>query len=196
MSVNHMCRIVSSCVAASLMLAACSGPEAPEETNAAVTEAANAMNAAEAVANNAAALDNKAEPATNASEPDAAKTPVAAAAQPIVEAKAPTPEPPPVAKVAQPAQFATCLTCHSVERGAPGKIGPNLFGVVGSKAGSKADYAYSDAMKGSGIMWTPAELNAFLLAPQTKIPGTKMTMKGPADETIRQTMIDYLATLK
>lgn len=196
MPVNQMCRTLSSCVAASLMLAACSSPEAPEETNAAVTEATNAMNAAQAGPDNAATAANKAEPASNVSEPDAPKTPVAAAAQPTVEAKAVTPEQPPVAKVAQPAQFATCLACHSVERGAPGKIGPNLFGIVGSKAGSKADYTYSDAMKGSGITWTPAELSAFLLAPQTKVPGTKMTMKGPSDETIRQAMIDYLATLK
>ena len=196
MPVNQMCRTLSSCVAASLMLAACSGPEAQEETNGAMTEAANATIAAEAGPANAASLENRAEPATNASEPDAPKTPVAAAAQPAIEAKAPTPEPPPVAKIEPPAQFANCLTCHSVERGAPGKIGPNLFGVVGSKAGSKADYAYSDAMKGSGIVWTPAELSAFLLAPQTKLPGTKMTMKGPSDEKIRQTMIDYLATQK
>lgn len=190
MPVNQMCRLLSSCLAGSLMLAACSSPETPEDTNDATAEAVNTVNAAEVARSETAVPENKATPVTNGSEPQTQKEPVVAPAQPAAEAKTP------VAPVAQPPQFATCLACHSIEQGAAGKIGPNLFGVVGSKAGSKADYSYSDAMKNSGITWTPAELSAFLLAPQTKIPGTKMTMKGPSDERIRQTMIDYLATLK
>jgi len=192
MPVNQMCRLLSSCVAGSLVLAACSNPEAPGETNGATAEAVNTVNIAEVTMNEAVAPENKAAPVTNSSAPEALKEPVEVPAQPATEAKTPAP----VAHVAQPPQFATCLACHSVEQGAAGKIGPNLFGVVGSKAGSKADYSYSDAMKNSGITWTPDELSAFLLAPQTKVPGTKMTMKGPSDERIRQTMIDYLATLK
>jgi len=200
MPVKQMCRTLSSYVAASLMLTACSGqaPEAQEDMNGAVTDAASVANAAQATPDHAN-LDNEAGPPTNASEPDAPEAPeapAAAQAQPTIARKPSTPAPTPVALTEQPAQFATCLTCHSVERDAPGKIGPNLFGVVGSKAGAKADYAYSEAMKTSGILWSPAELSAFLLAPQTRVPGTKMTMKGPSDEKVRQAMIDYLATLK
>lgn len=192
MPVNQMCRSLSSCVVGSLMLAACSSPETAESTNDTTAETINTMNIAEITMDEAVAPENKAAPVTNSSKPEAPKEPAETPAQPATEARAPAP----VAQVAQPPQFATCLACHSVEQGAAGKIGPNLFGVVGSKAGSKADYSYSDAMKNSGITWTPAELSAFLLAPQTKVPGTKMTMKGPSDERIRQTMIDYLATLK
>ncbi|HWJ70737.1 MAG TPA: c-type cytochrome [Sphingobium sp.] len=198
MPVKQICRTLSPYVAASLMLTGCSGPrpEAQEDMNGVVTEAANVANAAQTTPDHEAKLDNESEPATNASEPDAPAAPAAAQAQPPVAPKLPTPAPTPVVRIEQPAQFATCLTCHSVERDAPGKLGPNLFGVVGSKAGSKADYAYSEAMKASGILWSPVELSAFLLAPQTRVPGTKMTMKGPSDEKIRQAMIDYLATLK
>lgn len=195
MPVKQMCRTLSSYVAASLMLAACSGPspEAQQEMNGAVTETASVANAAQNASDYGASVRNKAEPATNGSEPDA---PAVAQAQPTVTPSPPTTAPTPVALAEQPAQFATCLTCHSVERDASGKVGPNLFGVVGSKAGSKADYAYSEALKDSAITWTPAELSAFLLAPQTRVPGSKMTMKGPSDEKVRQAMIDYLVTLK
>jgi len=194
MPVKPICRLLSPCVMGSLALAACSGPEPQESANDIVNEAANRVEApTEAAMNNAAAAESAPPSVTNESEPPAPKGPAEAPKQPAeAEAKAP----PPAVQIAQPPQFATCLACHSIEQGAPGKIGPNLFGVVGSKAGSKPDYAYSDAMKDAGITWTPAELNAFLLAPQTKVPGTKMTMKGPSDERIRQTMIDYLATLK
>jgi len=193
MPVKQMCRLLSSCVMGSLILAACSSPDPQESANDAATEAAaNAAAPTEAAMNAAVAPESAApEVVTNSSQPEAPKDPAKAPVQPA-EAKAPPPAP----KAVQPPQFATCLACHSIEQGAAGKIGPNLFGVVGSKAGSKPDFAYSDAMKESGITWTPAELNTFLLAPQTKVPGTKMTMKGPSDERIRQTMIDYLATLK
>ena len=94
------------------------------------------------------------------------------------------------------ANFAMCATCHSTGQGDPHRIGPNLFGVVGSKAGTKPGYAYSDAMKESGITWTADNLRDYLLAPRDMVPGTKMMVGGPKDEAARQAIVDYLATLK
>lgn len=95
-----------------------------------------------------------------------------------------------------PAAFAVCKACHSVDRGAPALVGPNLFGVVGSEAGGKPGYAYSPAMKAAGLRWTRARLDAFLANPQGTVPGTRMTIAGIADAAKRQAIIDYLATLK
>ncbi len=39
-----------------------------------------------------------------------------------------------------------CAACHSFEAGKT-KVGPSLFGVVGRKAGSVPNFAYSKAMK-------------------------------------------------
>ena len=89
--------------------------------------------------------------------------------------------------------FMQCIACHSIEEGQPQKLGPNLAGIVGRKAGSKEGYAYSEAMVSSGIIWTPEKLDAFLKAPQTTVAGTKMIFTGVADDSRRKALIEYLA---
>src|SRR3954467_2683921 len=43
--------------------------------------------------------------------------------------------------------FMKCMICHKVGPGAMNGVGPQLNGVVGRKAGTVADYMYSDANK-------------------------------------------------
>jgi cytochrome c len=73
--------------------------------------------------------------------------------------------------------FARCAACHTVGQ-TGGKMGPSLNGVVGRKAGSVAGYAYSAAMKNSGLTWDAATLARFLQAPMKVVPGTKMFFPG------------------
>ena len=166
--------------------------------------------------NAAAPGGNDAAPEADAAAPAAAEEPAlnqtAAAEEPAeakeeaapAEAKAPAvaAAPPPVVKVAQtatmerPASFAMCQTCHSPREGDPHRVGPNLHGIVGAKAGGKAGYTYSDAMKSSGLVWTRDRLDAFIAAPRAVVPGTKMVIAGPRDAAKRQEIVDYLATLR
>ena len=88
-----------------------------------------------------------------------------------------------------------CAVCHTAEAG-KNKIGPSLFGVVGRKAGSVEGFNYSDAMKNSGITWTPEELDAYVTDPKKKVPGNRMPYAGLKKEGDRQDLIAYLATLK
>ncbi len=87
-----------------------------------------------------------------------------------------------------------CTVCHSLQP-APGKMGPPLAGVVGRKAASAPGFAYSSALKASGITWTPDKLDAFIKAPGKTVPGTKMLLGAP-DDAQRAAVIQYLSSLK
>lgn len=171
------------------LLAACggSGPEAEEPAAAASTPAAEASAPAEPAATETPA------PAPSASE--AAPSEAAVPAPALTPAAASTPAAP-AAKiaVAAPASFAICRACHSVEAGKNG-VGPTLFAIVGSKAGEVPGYAFSPALKNSGITWDRAALDTWLKSPMKMVPGTKMVMAVP-DAGKRKEIIDYLETLK
>jgi cytochrome c len=89
-----------------------------------------------------------------------------------------------------------CGTCHTAEKGGGKRQGPNLFGVVGRKAGTLPGFAYSDALRENkdGIVWARETLDRWLTDPQAFIPGVVMPYK-QADPAIRQRLIGYLDTL-
>lgn len=98
-------------------------------------------------------------------------------------------------------EFKKCKACHMIQ--APdgtdivkgGKTGPNLYGVVGRKAGAEEGFKYSDALiklGEAGEVWTPEDLVHYITDPngytqeKTGDPKlkTKMTFKlnkGQAD---------------
>jgi cytochrome c len=93
------------------------------------------------------------------------------------------------------AAFANCSACHAVAKDAPNGAGPNLFAIVDQPAGQVAGFAYSDALKASGITWTAAELDGFIADPSAKIPGTTMVTGAIADAATRQAVIAYLESI-
>src|SRR3954463_4232297 len=78
--------------------------------------------------------------------------------------------------------FNKCLPCHSVGEGAKNKVGPELNGLNGRKAGTAPDYSYSDANKNSGLTWDEATFKDYIKDPRAKIPGTKMVFAGIKNE--------------
>jgi len=90
------------------------------------------------------------------------------------------------------AKFAMCAACHSIAPGGPNMTGPHLHGVVGRKAGSVADYNYSDAIKNAGFTWDAAHLDTWITAPRAMFPGAKMSFVGLKDPKDRTDVIAYL----
>lgn len=118
---------------------------------------------------------------------------------PDVSSSAPAAEASPsesgVSLASAPPEFAQCTSCHTIRKGLNG-VGPSLFGVFGSKAGSVEGYAYSAANKSSGLTWDEATLDTYLTSPMKMVPGTKMTFAGMADAAKRKAVIDFLKTVK
>jgi cytochrome c len=88
--------------------------------------------------------------------------------------------------------FQKCASCHAVGPNAHGAFGPQLNGLFGRRAGATPDYAYSEAMKRSNIVWNEQTLSAFLRDPDKTVPGTRMRFWGISDERELAALIGYL----
>lgn len=71
-----------------------------------------------------------------------------------------------------------CLSCHTLDKGAPNKIGPNLWNVFGAEKAKKDGYKYSTALSSKGGVWDEDSLFHFLHKPMQFAPGTKMSFVG------------------
>jgi len=88
--------------------------------------------------------------------------------------------------------YLQCRACHSLKENEPHKIGPNLFKIIGSTAGSMKGYNYSDALSKSEIVWTIENLDLWLEKPYEIIPGNKMVFSGMRKQEDRNDLIAYV----
>lgn len=94
------------------------------------------------------------------------------------------------------AAFKRCANCHQVGPTARSNFGPQLNGIVGRRAGSAPDFAYSPAMKRAGFVWTEQKLAAFLRDPDAVVPGNKMRFWGIGNERQVADLVAYLRSAK
>jgi len=103
------------------------------------------------------------------------------------DARAPAPKP--GDPQAGAAIYERCAACHAL---AYDRTGPRHCGLFGRRAGSVSGFAYSPAMKRSGITWNARSLDRFLASPLTAVPGTAMGYAGIADPQERADLIAWL----
>ena len=87
------------------------------------------------------------------------------------------------------AVYTRCLACHALARD---RVGPRHCGLLGRRAGSVPGFAYSPAMKSSGLVWSEETLDRFLENPTAAVPGTTMGYAGVKDAAERRDLIAYL----
>jgi cytochrome c len=93
------------------------------------------------------------------------------------------------------ALFAThCSECHSTKEGKD-KKGPSLFAAFGAKAALREGFAYSDALRGSHLVWTADTLNGYIANPKKVVPGGKMKYDGLDSAAERADLIAFLASI-
>ena len=91
--------------------------------------------------------------------------------------------------------YGQCIGCHEVGEGARDRIGPQLNGVFGRRAGSVEGYRYSpsmDRMGADGLTWTLETLDAYLENPRILVSGTRMSFRGMREPRDRADVLAYL----
>lgn len=90
-----------------------------------------------------------------------------------------------------------CALCHTIDKGGPNRFGPNLFGIVGRKAGTVPGFHYSSAFKTVASWdWNETTLGGWISSPRAMVPESPMDIfQGVADRD-RDNIVAYLASLK
>jgi cytochrome c len=86
---------------------------------------------------------------------------------------------------------ARCAACHSLDEN---RTGPRHRGVLNRPVGSVPDFDYSPALRNSQLLWTRANLRAWLTDPEALIPGQGMDFHLDRDQD-RDDVVAYLASL-
>jgi cytochrome c len=92
-----------------------------------------------------------------------------------------------------------CAACHTFEKDAANKVGPNLWNIVDRPVAAIEGFNYSDPMvaysEGGAKTWTYANLDAYLANPKKVVPKGTMAFPGLKKAEDRANVIAYLRSL-
>lgn len=88
--------------------------------------------------------------------------------------------------------YIQCRACHDLQPNAVTKVGPNLAGIMGQRAGQVQGFTYSSALSSSKIVWDRATLDRWIEKPSAVVPGNIMAFAGIANAADRAALIRYI----
>ncbi len=91
--------------------------------------------------------------------------------------------------------FRACAVCHTLTPDDGARAGPTLHGVFGRRIGTAPGYAYSGALRGLDIVWTPQTVSElFEFGPDAYTPGSRMPEQRVTSAEDRAALIKFLQT--
>ena len=91
--------------------------------------------------------------------------------------------------------FNQCSACHTINQGGANRVGPNLHGVIGRKAGAVEGFRYSANLKQlgeNGHVWNEETLRPYLTNPKAVAPQGTMAFPGIRNEQQLNDVIAYV----
>jgi cytochrome c len=90
-----------------------------------------------------------------------------------------------------------CAICHTIDKGGENRLGPNLFGIVGRRAGTVPNFRYTNAFRTTATFeWTEGLLGPWISLPATMVPGTAMGVFPGVSDRDKDDIVAYLAAQK
>jgi cytochrome c len=90
-----------------------------------------------------------------------------------------------------------CAICHTIDKGGDHRLGPNLFGIVGRRAGTAAGFKYTNAFRTIATFeWNEGLLGPWIALPAVMVPGTAMGVFPGVSDRDKDDIVAYLAAQK
>jgi cytochrome c len=90
-----------------------------------------------------------------------------------------------------------CAICHTIDKGGENRLGPNLFGILGRRAGTVPGFRYTNAFRTTATFeWTEGLLGPWISLPATMVPGTAMGVFPGVSDRDKDDIVAYLAAQK
>ena len=90
-----------------------------------------------------------------------------------------------------------CAVCHTIDKGGENRLGPNLFGILGRKAGTAQGFKYTNAFRTTATFdWTEGLLGPWIALPSVMVPGTAMGVFPGVSDRDKDDIVAYLAAQK